>query len=136
MTYVDGYLISVRRDRKEAYKVFSAKVAAVYREHGALRVVDCWMDDAPQPSEGFHALEARGALDEASAADRDFRQAAGTGQDEAVVLSWTEWLDKAARDVGLARALADPRLQPDDAEEAIFDGRRLISGGFTMILDT
>lgn len=135
MAYVDGYLIPLRRDRKESYSAFSAKVAAVYREHGALRVVDCWMDEAPQPSEAFHAEGAREALDEASEAARDFRTAAGAGPDEVVVLSWTEWPDKAARDAGLARALADPRLQPGEDEEVIFDGRRLISGGFAVILD-
>lgn len=52
------------------------------------------------------------------------------------MLSWTGWPDKAARDVGLARALADPRLQLGEDDEVIFGGRRLVSGGFAMILDT
>lgn len=134
MAYVDGYLIPVRRDRREAYEAFSAKVAAVYREHGALRVVDCWLDEEAQDSAAFHAEGARGALDDATEAARGFHTAAGAGPDEAVVLSWTEWPDRSARDEGLARALADPRLQPGD-DEAIFDGRRLISGGFAVILD-
>lgn len=136
MAYVDGYLIPIRHDRREAYKAHSAKVAAIYREHGALRVVDCWMDEEPQSSGAFHAEGARAALDEASEGARDFRMAAGAGPDEAVVLSWTEWPDKAARDAGLAQALADPRLQPGDDEEVIFEGRRLVSGGFAVILDT
>lgn len=136
MAYVDGYLIPVRRDRREAYEAFSAKVAAIYREHGALRVVDCWMDEEPQSSEAFHAEGARAALDEASEAARSFRTAAGAEPDEAVVLSWTEWPDRTARDAGLARALADPRLQPGENDEVIFEGRRLVSGGFAVILDT
>ncbi len=134
MAYVDGDPIPVRRDRKRSCAAFSAKVAAIHREHGALRVVDRWMDEAPQGSKTFHAEGARAALDEAKEAARDFRTAAGAGPDEAVVLSWTEWPDKAARDAGLARPLADARLQPGE-DEVILEGRRPISGGLAVILD-
>ncbi len=137
MAYVDGYFIPVRRDQREAYEAFSAKVAAIYREHGALRIVDCWTDEEPQRNEVFHAEGARAALDEASEGARDFRTAAGSGPDKAVVLSW----DRVARQGGTgswagAGAPADPRLQPGEDDEVIFEGRRLISGGFAMILDS
>lgn len=136
MPYVDGYLIPVRRDLKDKYVAFSTKVAAIYKEHGALRIVDCWLDETPEGSASFHAEAARSALDEASEGDRGFLNAAGATADESVVLSWTEWPDKAARDAGLAKALADPRLQPAPDDEMIFEGRRLISGGFRVVADT
>jgi uncharacterized protein YbaA (DUF1428 family) len=47
-----------------------------------------------------------------------------------VILSWTEWPDKQARDEGLAKVLADPRVQPDPEDGVIFEGRRLVSGAF------
>jgi uncharacterized protein YbaA (DUF1428 family) len=50
-----------------------------------------------------------------------------------VVLSWTEWPDKATRDRGLAAAMADPRLQCA-GEEAVFDGKRLIASGFVPLV--
>ena len=131
MTYVEGYLIPVYRDRKESYSAFSDKVAAVYREHGALTIIDRW----PQASETFHAECAHAALDETSEAFRDARTIAGAGPGELVMLSWIEWPDEDARDVGLKLALADPQLQLNDEDWLIFEGRRPISGSFMMILD-
>lgn len=86
MAHVDAYLIPVRRNLREAYTSVSARGAAVYREHGALRAVDSRMDGEPQRSAVLHADAARGALDEASEAARDVRTAAGTGANEVVVL--------------------------------------------------
>ncbi len=136
MTFIDGYLTPVRADKKDAYRAFSAKTAAIYREYGALRVVDCWQDEELEDGGKFHAEGAGDALpDEGAGAVRDFKAAARATPDEVVVFSWMEWPDKAARDAGLDKAMADPRMQPQDGEEMLFDGRRLIAGGFTMILD-
>ena len=136
MTYVEGYLIPVPRDRKEGYSAFSDKVATVYRDHGALRIIDRWLDEAPQESGAIHAEGARAALDETSEMSRDVRTIAGAEPDEVVMLSWVEWPDKAARDAGAALALAGPRLQFSDDDWVIFEGRRPISGSVMMILNT
>jgi len=133
MSYVDGYLIPLPLAKLAAYRQFSAQVAQVYREHGALRVVDCILDADVANGAGFHAQEARSELGNAEL--RDFERAAAVTHGETVILSWTEWPSKAARDEGLAKALADPRVQPDDAEEMLFEGRRLIAGGFNKLLD-
>lgn len=61
--------------------------------------------------------------------------AAATKAGEAVILSWTEWRSKEARDALLPRVLAAPRVQPRDGEDAIFEGARLIAGGFFQLLD-
>lgn len=55
---------------------------------------------------------------------------------ETVILSWTEWPSKDARDDLLPRVLADPRVQPEDGEKAVFEGARLVAGGFAKLLDT
>ncbi|MGY1811466.1 DUF1428 domain-containing protein [Blastococcus sp. SYSU D00820] len=133
MTYVDGYLTPVRREMREAFVELSRAMAAVYREHGALRVVDCWQDETPQDPADFHAEGARDSLGEQPA--RDLHAAAGAGDGEVVVLSWTEWPDKATRDRGLAAVLADPRVQPVPGAPAVFEGRRLVAGGFDVVLD-
>ena len=135
MTYIDGYLTPVRADKRDAFRAFSAKLAPIYKEYSALRVVDCWGEEDAQASSSFHAEGARDALEDDGQTLREFGNAANATSDEIVVLSWTEWPDKATRDAGLAGALADPRIQPQDGEEIVFDGRRLIAGGFTMILD-
>jgi uncharacterized protein YbaA (DUF1428 family) len=134
-SYFDCYLIPVSSEKLEAYKRFSEQVAMVYREYGAVRIVDCMLDAETADGAQFHAEEARDALNTAGKPLRDFSIAAATEPGEAVVLSWTEWPSKAARDSGLAKALADPRVQPQAGEEVLFEGRRLIAGGFETLVD-
>ncbi len=87
MTYVEGYLIPVHRDRKEGYSAFSDKVAAVYREHGALRIIDRWLDEVPHASGAIHVEGARASQEKTSEMSRDVRTIAGAGPDEVVMLS-------------------------------------------------
>src|SRR3546814_5971682 len=51
---------------------------------------------------------------------------------EAVVYSWIEWPSKEARDAAWPKIMNDTSLHPDDG---LFDGRRMIHGGFAPILD-
>jgi uncharacterized protein YbaA (DUF1428 family) len=55
-------------------------------------------------------------------------------EDESVVFSWITWPCRKVRDEGMKKAMADPRLQPD-GNPMPFDGKRLIYGGFEVILD-
>ncbi|MBJ7410710.1 MAG: DUF1428 domain-containing protein [Phenylobacterium sp.] len=127
MPYYDAYLIPISPSKLEAYRDFSRRIGAVYREYGALKIVDILLDDQGGDGASFHAEEARAALGDDL---RDFAAAAGAQDDETVILSWTEWPDKQARDEGLAKVLADPRVQPDPEDGVIFEGRRLVSGAF------
>jgi len=130
MPYYDAYLIPISPSKLEAYRDFSRRIGAVYREYGALKIVDILLDDQGGGGASFHAEEARAALDDDL---RDFAAAAGAQDGETVILSWTEWPDKQARDEGLAKALADPRVQPDPGDGVIFEGRRLVSGAFVHL---
>ena len=47
MTYVDGFVAAVPTTNREAYKKHAEAAAVVFKEHGALRVVECWGDDVP-----------------------------------------------------------------------------------------
>ena len=53
--------------------------------------------------------------------------------DETVVFSWITWFSRAARDEGMKKAMADPRLQPG-THPMPFDGKRLIYGGFEVLM--
>jgi uncharacterized protein YbaA (DUF1428 family) len=62
--------------------------------------------------------------------------------DEEVLFSWIEWPDKATRDAAMATMTewmnnpekTDPRMDP--AKNPMpFDGKRLIFGGFSPVLD-
>lgn len=115
MSYIDGFMAPVHTDR-ETYRAFAARMAPVFKEHGALRVVEGWGDDVPR---GQHT---------------DFHRAVAAGEGETVVFSWIEWPDKATRDAGMKKVMEDPRMQPG-GEPMPFDGKRLVFGGFQMIVE-
>lgn len=114
--YLDGYLVPVPEGNKQAYQEMAQKAAQVFKEYGATRVVEGWGDDVPE-----------GKV-------TDYRGAVKAEEGEKVVYSWVEWPDKATRDEGWKKVMADPRMQPGK-ESMPFDGQRMIYGGFTPILD-
>jgi len=116
MSYVDGFVIPVPTASKQAFRDLAARVAPLFLEHGATRVVECWGDDVPD-----------GKV-------TDFKGAVKAEAGETVVFSWVIWPSKAARDEGNKKIMADPRMQPD--ENMPFDGKRMIFGGFETIVDT
>ena len=116
MSYVDGFVVAVPTDKREIYKTHAAEAAVVFKENGALRVVECWGDDVPE-----------GKL-------TSFPMAVKREPTETVVFSWIEWPDKATRDKGMDKAMSDPRLSPERAPMP-FDGKRMIYGGFSTLLD-
>ncbi len=115
MNYVDGFVTPVPTANREAYLLHAQKVAPLFKEHGALSVVECWGDDVPD-----------GKL-------TSFPLAVKCEPGETVVLSWVTWPSRAARDEGWKRVMADPRMQTG-AIGMPFDGKRLIYGGFEVLL--
>ena len=116
MTYVDGFVAAVPTVNREAFRKHAADAAAVFKEYGALKVVECWGDDIPE-----------GEV-------TSFPMAVKRKDDETVVFSWIVWPSRVARDEGMKKVMADPRVQPD-ANPMPFDGKRLIYGGFEVIVE-
>ena len=117
MTYVDGYLIPVPTAKRGAYKALAEVAAKSFKAHGALSVVECWGDDVPD-----------GKL-------TSFPMAVKLEPGETVVFSWITWPDKATRDTGMKAAMADPMMDMDPSNMP-FDGKRMIFGGFEVLLQT
>jgi uncharacterized protein YbaA (DUF1428 family) len=42
MSYVDGSVVAVPTANKEIYKRHAEAAAAVFKSHGALKLVECW----------------------------------------------------------------------------------------------
>ncbi|ARP89417.1 RNA signal recognition particle [Bordetella genomosp. 9] len=116
MTYVDGFVAAVPRENREAYIRHAEAAAAVFKEHGALKVVECWEDDVPE-----------GKI-------TSFPMAVKREPGEAVVFAWVAWPSREVRDRGMKAAMEDPRLSPDRAPMP-FDGKRMIYGGFATVLE-
>jgi uncharacterized protein YbaA (DUF1428 family) len=115
MSYVDGFVCAVPTANREKYRKHAEAAAVVFKEHGALSVVECWGDDVPE-----------GKL-------TSFPMAVKRQPDETVVFSWIVWPSRQARDAGMKKVMADPRLQPG-TNPMPFDGKRLIFGGFEVIV--
>lgn len=47
MAYIDGFVAAVPTANRDAYKAHAEYSVAVFKEHGATRVVECWGDDVP-----------------------------------------------------------------------------------------
>ncbi len=114
MNYIDGFVTPVPAGRRAEYQKVALDAAAVFKEYGALRVVECWGDDLPD-----------GKL-------TDFKRAVNAKEGEAIAFSWIEWPSKQVREAGMAKAMVDPRMKMEDM---VFDGKRLIYGGFQAIVD-
>ena len=116
MNYVDGFVVAVPTASRETYHRFAQAASAVFKENGALQVVECWGDDVPE-----------GKV-------TSFPMAVQRKPDETVVFSWVTWPSKAVRDAGMKKVMEDPRFDP--AKNPMpFDGKRMIYGGFEMIVN-
>ena len=115
MSYVDGFVCAVPTANREAYLKHAQDVAGLFKDCGALSVVECWGDDVPE-----------GKL-------TSFPMAVQRQADETVVFSWVTWPSRAVRDAGWAQVMADPRMQPGTVAMP-FDGKRVIYGGFEVVM--
>nr|2OKQ_A Chain A, Hypothetical protein ybaA [Shigella flexneri]2OKQ_B Chain B, Hypothetical protein ybaA [Shigella flexneri] len=116
MKYVDGFVVAVPADKKDAYREMAAKAAPLFKEFGALRIVECWASDVPD-----------GKV-------TDFRMAVKAEENEEVVFSWIEYPSKEVRDAANQKMMSDPRMK-EFGESMPFDGKRMIYGGFESIID-
>jgi uncharacterized protein YbaA (DUF1428 family) len=114
--YIDGFVIAVPAANRERYREHAELAAQVFRENGALEVVECWGDDVPE-----------GKV-------TSFPMAVKREPDETVVFSWIAWPSKDVRDAGMKKVMEDPRLHPD-RNPMPFDGKRMIFGGFRPIVE-
>lgn len=116
MKYVEGFVVAVPANKKDAYRQHAAAAAPLFKEFGASRVVECWGDDVPD-----------GKI-------TDFRGAVKAQDGEVVVFSWVEYPSKEIRNAAYEKMMTDPRMK-DMGANMPFDGKRMIFGGFEPILD-
>lgn len=114
MPYIEGFVAAVPTANKDVYLKHSQEAAAYFKKNGATRHVECWGDDIP-----------KGEL-------TDFQGAVKAKDDETVVFSWIEYPDKATRDAVNKKMMDDPDMAGMDMP---FDGKRMIWGGFTVLMD-
>ena len=114
--YTDGFVVPVPEGKRDAYQQLATKMAKVFRERGATRVVEAFSDDV-----------SKGQV-------TDFYRAVQAEDGEGVVFSFIEWPDKATRDEAWKAIMADESMKPEG--DMPFDGKRMFWGGFDKIVDT
>ena len=115
MAYVDGFVLAVPTANKVSYLALAKTMADMFKEYGALTVVENWGDEVPDGK------------------TTSFPIAVKCKPDETVVFSWITWVSKEARDLGMQKVMADPRMNEENMVMP-FDGKRMIFGGFETIL--
>jgi uncharacterized protein YbaA (DUF1428 family) len=116
MAYVDGFVVAVPKDRIDDYEKLASDAADVWREHGALSVMECVADDVPY-----------GEV-------TSFPRAVQATDDETVFFSWIVYESREVRDEVNKKVMADPRMQ-GDMSTMPFDAKRMIFGGFRPLVE-
>ena len=115
-SYTDGFVVPVPEGKRDDYQALASKMAKVFRQHGATRVVEAFGDDV-----------SRGEV-------TDFYRAVKAEDGEGVVFSFIEWPDKSTRDDAWQKIMSDESMKPEG--EMPFNGQRMFWGGFDKIVDT
>ncbi|MGB9109364.1 MAG: DUF1428 domain-containing protein [Telluria sp.] len=117
MAYVDGFVVPVQRAKLDAYQDMSRKCGAIWREFGAQEFRECVGDDVKP-----------GKL-------TSFPQSVMLEEGEVVVFSWIVYESRAKRDEVNDKVMKDPRMADFMKPENMpFDGKRMIFGGFEVLV--
>jgi len=117
MTYMDGFVAAVPTANREKFRKHAEEAAVLFKEYGALKVVEGWGDDVPD-----------GKV-------TSFPMAVKREPDETVIFSWIVWPSKEARDRGNQAVMDDPAMAAIAPNPPVFDSKRMIFGGFETILE-
>jgi uncharacterized protein YbaA (DUF1428 family) len=112
MNYIDMFVAAVPTANRSAYLEHVQATIIIFKDHGALKVTECWGDDIPD-----------GKL-------TSLPMTVKCTKDEMVVFSTVAWSSRQARDEGMKAFMANPRLE---SVSMPFDGKRMIFGGFQTI---
>lgn len=117
MTYVDGFIVAVKKDRIEEYKQIAELACTVWKENGAIDYVEALADDVSV-----------GEL-------TSFPRAVLLEEDEVVVFSYITYPSREVRDACMKKVMEDERMK-GEMDKMPFDGKRMIFGGFKTIVES
>jgi uncharacterized protein YbaA (DUF1428 family) len=118
MPYVDGFVLPVPKKKVEAYRRMAKKAGKVWREHGAIEFKECIADDVKM-----------GKL-------TSFSRSVKRKPNETVIFSYIVYKSRAHRDRVMAKVMQDKRIADMmNIEDLPFDAKRMIHGGFKVLVD-
>jgi uncharacterized protein YbaA (DUF1428 family) len=117
MTYVDGFVVPVRKSKLARYRTMAKQSAKIWLGYGALEFHECVGDDVPYGKR------------------TSFPRSVKLKRGETVVFSWIVYRSRASRDRVMAKVMKDKRINAMMSGKDIpFDGKRMIFGGFKTIV--
>lgn len=114
MSYVDGFVLPIRKSKLKIYKALAKRAGKIWIEHGALEYYEAIADDVP-----------KGKL-------TSFPRSVILKPNEVVFFSWIVYKSRADRNRVMKKIMADPRFKTMDM--SAFDGKRMIYGGFKTVV--
>ncbi|MCO7225788.1 DUF1428 domain-containing protein [Pleionea sp. CnH1-48] len=119
--YIDGFVLPIPRDKLSKYREVVEKVAAIWKEHGALDYREYVGDD-------FSLAGTGSFIDGTKAKD-----------DEVIIFGWATFESREVRDLINEKVASDPRMTSlvnpiTESSEPIFDAKRMMFGGFKPLL--
>jgi uncharacterized protein YbaA (DUF1428 family) len=118
MAYVDGFIVPVPKKNVEAYRRLARKAGKIWREYGALEFKECVADDVKVGKW------------------TSFPRSVKRKPNETVMFSFIVYKSRRDRDKINAKVMKDPRLEKMmDGSNVPFDAKRMIYGGFKVIVD-
>src|SRR5688572_14553621 len=126
--YVDGYVLPVPKKNVNAYRRMAQQAGKVWREHGALEYRECVGDDLATVLTETGSKKVKGVP--------PFGRGVRLKRGETVVFSWIVFKSRADRDRVNAKVMKDPRITGMmDPKDMPFDVKRMVYGGFKVIVD-
>jgi len=117
MRYADGYVLAIPKKHLASYRRLAKKAAKIWREHGALEARECVGQD----------LNVKMVM--------PFTKLMKAKPGETIIFSWIVFKSRADRDKVNAKVMSDPRLAKMKPEDMPFDMKRMVYGGFDVIVD-
>lgn len=117
MAYVDGFLVPVPKRKLDAYRRMARKAGKVWKAHGALDFKECVADDVK-----------RGRW-------TSFPRAVKLKPGETVFFSYIVYKSRRDRDRVNAKVMKDERIAGMHIKDMPFDAKRMIYGGFRVVVD-
>jgi uncharacterized protein YbaA (DUF1428 family) len=115
--YVQGFIVPVPDGKRETYRTMAEGAWDLFREYGALRVIEAWQDDVPEGKQ------------------TDFFRSVKAEPGEKIVFSFVEWPSREVCDAAAEKMQTDDRAKPPEAHEMPFDGKRMVYGGFKPVVE-
>jgi uncharacterized protein YbaA (DUF1428 family) len=118
MSYVDGFIVPVPKNKLRVYRGMARKAGKVWRDHGAIAFRETVADDVKVGKW------------------TSFPRSVKLKRGETVVFSYIVYKSRKDRDRILAKVMKDKRLSNMmDPKSMPFDARRMIYGGFKTMVE-